>query len=181
MNRRKVVNYALRGITILIISAAIMVLFWYHDLLYQFGLLTLAVFGGLGIAGLVSAFGWLTRPYSPLKKSRISLFFPPDHMAKVIFGGISMLALPIDGDEPPRCGSTCAARIEGDPESVFTHLSIKNIRRKILEDLEEEELRQLGFENLGKLLERFKDLRKPLSREDPVYLIEFETPEKGRF
>lgn len=54
MTKRRIVGLLGRGSVIFMISAGIMALFWYHDTLYQYGLLSLVVFGGLGITAMIA-------------------------------------------------------------------------------------------------------------------------------
>jgi hypothetical protein len=182
LRKSKLVNYLLRGIVIFLISVGAIILFWFHAELYKFGLLVLLVFGGLGMAALISALGWLTRPQGLIKKkSKNKIFFVAEDIPKVLFGTVSMKAVPVGRDRPPRCGSVCVARVAGSPKSPFANLTIEDLRRKIVEDLDGEDLEKMGFRNIESFMRRWEHSGTGLSLNDEVYLTEFEVLDKGRF
>ncbi|TET90414.1 MAG: hypothetical protein E3J35_06575 [Methanomassiliicoccales archaeon] len=181
MNKRRLVSYSLRGLLLFLISAGVMALFWYHDLLYQYGLLALAVFGGLGIAVMISLLSWLTRSHrSVMRRSKNSIFFAPEDVTKVMYGTISSTAIPLDEVKPPPVGSYCAARVRGNRKTAFATLAVKNAQRKIAEDLDDSDLAKLGFRDLERFLDNPKNNGRAMSAEDGVHLVEFEVQEKRR-
>jgi hypothetical protein len=182
LRKSKLVNYLLRGIVIFIISVGAIILFWFHAELYKFGLLVLLIFGGIGLAALISALGWLTRPQGCIKKrSKNKIYFDAEEIPKVLFGAVSMMAVPVNKEKPPSCGSTCVARVAGSRKSPFANLMIEDLRRKIVEDLNNEDLEKMGFRNIESFIQSWEQSGTRLSLDDELYLAEFEVLDKGRF
>ncbi|MEE9224434.1 MAG: hypothetical protein V3U51_06785 [Thermoplasmata archaeon] len=182
MIKRKVVSWMVRGSVIFLISGGVMALFWFHELLYRYGLLSLFVFGGLGIAALIATISWLTRPYKSLRmRGKRSFYFPPEDLTKVVFGTISMISIPIDDEKPPGQGSLCVARVDRGKRTPFANFMIKDVNRAIVSDIEEEDLSRMGFSDIDELQTKAQESSVTLSDDLEVYLVEFEVLEKGRF
>ncbi len=182
MIKRKVVSWTVRGFIVFLISGSVMALFWYHELLYRYGLLSLFVFGGLGIAALIATVSWLTRPYKSLRmRGKGSFYFPPENLTKVLFGTISMISIPIDDEKPPGQGSLCLARVDTGKRIPFANFMIKDVNRAIVSDIEEEDLSRMGFSDIDELQTKAQESGLALSGDVEVYLVEFEVLEKGRF
>lgn len=159
-----------------------MALFWYHNLLYQYGLLALLLFGGLGITALITSVAWLTRPHGSFRRRRKSaLQFPLEDVPKVVLGTISMVAVPTWDERPPRTGTVCSARGDGDSKGSFATLVVTDVRRRIVADLRYSHFEKMGLEEVGDFFQKTENAGFPMLPEDEVYTVEFEIVGGGGF
>lgn len=181
-NARKVIGFLLKVALVFAVSAGIWVLFWFHDRLYQYGLVSLTIVGGLGVAALIYGISWLTRTDLPFwRKCKFSMYFPKDDTVGVMLGAISLAAIPVEEERPPRIGTVCNARALDHSHQPFAHLRIGNIERRIIGDLDDSELTRMGFDDLESFCRSFDDSGVLLSTEDEVSLIDFDILDKRRF
>ena len=137
----------IRSAILLAIAVVLVVGFWVHRQFYQFGFFPLLVAGGFATFFVMAALRFALRGEFH-GRARGALTFTLDEGERFLRRRATLAILPPDAEIPP-VGSVTTAKFETGPE--FARFRLIDAYRKLLGDLDDDEVRRAGFRTLEDL------------------------------
>jgi hypothetical protein len=143
MRREAVVVFILRNIVLVSISLVLILGFWYHGMFYQFGLTYLLLLGGAIVFGVIQAVRFAQNPTAFIYRGAGDFYFDRSDVAGIQNGTTTATVL-FGVPEGLTSGMVLNARMD-KKKPHFAKLVIRDIYRRRLGDLTDDEAQDAGF------------------------------------
>ncbi len=146
MNREALRDGAVRYGLLFLISVVLVAGFWFHSEFYQLGFVPLLLIGGLVTFLVILALRALG-PGGLRRRARGTVAFPRESV-EWWMSGTQTLAILTSGREVPPAGSAAHAVVATTGSRIGV-VRIRDVRRRLLGDLREEDAAAAGYDDLA--------------------------------